>query len=137
LEGASGDEPLIVEQREAGWSAAVGALALESGEQRPASARLPGDLPLGWHRLVHTGGERRLVVAPDGCHLLGWLACGGRGWATQRCCRAVGASANAKLRHLRYQPVAPDPKLEGGLSLLRCRSRPRRPRGRRRHEPTW
>ncbi|HZD00649.1 MAG TPA: 4-alpha-glucanotransferase, partial [Actinomycetes bacterium] len=60
-------------------------LLLESGEQRPAPARLPGDLPLGRHRLVHAHGETRLVVAPDRCHLPGWLAQGGRarGWAAQ------------------------------------------------------
>jgi 4-alpha-glucanotransferase len=61
------------------------AVVLESGEQRSAPARLPGDLPLGYHRLVDEGGERPLVVAPDGCHLPEWLAAGGRarGWAAQ------------------------------------------------------
>src|SRR6266487_4247119 len=112
--GRLGDEPLIVEQREAGWSAAVGALALESGEQRPASARLPGDLPLGWHRLVHTGGERRLVVAPDACHLPDWLARGGRarGWAAQlyalRSRRSWGIGDLGDLARLAGGPDRPD-----------------------------
>ncbi len=61
------------------------AVVLESGEERSAPARLPGNLPLGYHRLVSKGGERPLVVAPDGCHLPEWLAAGGRarGWAAQ------------------------------------------------------
>ena len=60
-------------------------VVLESGEELPAPERLPGGLPLGYHRLVHPGGERPLVVAPDGCHLPEWLAAGGRarGWAAQ------------------------------------------------------
>jgi len=35
--------------------------------------------------LVHPGAERRLLVAPDGCHLPDWLTRGGRarGWAAQ------------------------------------------------------
>lgn len=72
--------------REVSWTPPAGALVvLESDEERAPPARLPGDLPLGWHRLVHPGGERRLLVAPDGCHLPDWLARGGRarGWAAQ------------------------------------------------------
>jgi 4-alpha-glucanotransferase len=71
---------------QAGWAPPRDSLlVLESGEERPAPARLPGDLPLGWHRLVHAHGQTRLVVAPDGCHLPDWLARGGRarGWAAQ------------------------------------------------------
>jgi 4-alpha-glucanotransferase len=80
--------PVVVARRgrEVGWTPPAGSwVALESGEERPPPARLPGDLPLGWHRLAHEGGETRLVVAPDGCHLPGWLAGGGRarGWAAQ------------------------------------------------------
>jgi 4-alpha-glucanotransferase len=72
--------------RELAWTPPPGSLVvLESGEERKPPARLPGDLPLGWHRLVHPGGERRLVVAPDACHLPDWLEGGGRarGWAAQ------------------------------------------------------
>ncbi|HZD67746.1 MAG TPA: 4-alpha-glucanotransferase [Actinomycetes bacterium] len=60
-------------------------LVLESGEERAPPAWLPGDLPLGWHRLVGPGWETSLVVAPGACHLPGWLASGGRarGWAAQ------------------------------------------------------
>jgi 4-alpha-glucanotransferase len=72
--------------REVAWTPPPGSLVvLESGEERKPPARLPGDLPLGWHRLVHPGGERRLVVAPAACHLPDWLDRGGRarGWAAQ------------------------------------------------------
>jgi len=72
--------------RDVPWTPPAGSLVvLESGEERAPPVRLPGDLPLGWHRLIHPGGERRLVVAPDSCHLPDWLAHGGRarGWAAQ------------------------------------------------------
>src|SRR6266540_4059111 len=80
--------PVLVARRgrEAGWALPAGSLlVLESGEERAPPARLPGDLPLGRHRLVHPGGERRLVVAPEACHLPDRLAGGGRarGWAAQ------------------------------------------------------
>jgi 4-alpha-glucanotransferase len=82
------DPPVIVARsgRAADWTPPGGScVVLESGEELPVPERLPGALPLGWHRLVHPGGERRLVVAPDGCHLPAWLAGGGRarGWAAQ------------------------------------------------------
>jgi 4-alpha-glucanotransferase len=72
--------------RPAGWAPPPGSLlVLESGEERPPPPRLPGDLPLGWHRLVRPGGETLLVVAPSACHLPDWLEGGGRarGWAAQ------------------------------------------------------
>src|SRR6266511_671756 len=72
--------PVLVARRgrEAGWAPPAGSLlVLESGEERAPPARLPGDLPLGRHRLVHPGGERRLVVAPEACHLPDRLAGGG------------------------------------------------------------
>jgi 4-alpha-glucanotransferase len=82
------EPPVTVARRasEVPWAPPARSLVvLESGEERAPPARLPGDLPLGWHRLVHPGGERRLVVAPDACHLPGWLERGGRarGWAAQ------------------------------------------------------
>jgi 4-alpha-glucanotransferase len=66
-----GDEPVEV--------------VLESGEQRPLPADLPGDLEPGWHRVVGRGGATVLVVAPDRCHLPPLLEQGGRawGWAVQ------------------------------------------------------
>jgi 4-alpha-glucanotransferase len=72
--------------RQSAWAPPPGSLlVLESGEERPAPSRLPGDLPLGRHRLLGPGGETVLVVAPGACHLPGWLARGGRarGWAAQ------------------------------------------------------
>jgi 4-alpha-glucanotransferase len=68
------------------WRPPAGAVVvLESGEERPVPAELPGDLPLGWHRVAGRGGATRLVVAPRRCHLPPRLAGGGRawGWAAQ------------------------------------------------------
>jgi 4-alpha-glucanotransferase len=101
--------------RDLGWTAPEGSLVvLESGEERAAPARLPGDLPLGWHRLVHPGGERRLAVAPDGCQLPDWLARGGRGrgWAAQlyglRSRRSWGIGDLGDLARLAGGPDRPD-----------------------------
>src|SRR5262245_52407254 len=101
--------------REASWAPPAGSLVvLESGEERAAPARLPGDLPLGWHRLVHPGGERRLMVAPEGCHLPDWLAHGGRarGWAAQlyglRSRRSWGIGDLGDLAGLAGGPDRPD-----------------------------
>src|SRR6266545_4167493 len=55
-------------------------VALESGEERPAPRRLPGDLPLGYHRVEGGGWSVPLVVAPPHCQLPGWLERGGRAW---------------------------------------------------------
>jgi 4-alpha-glucanotransferase len=55
-------------------------LVLESGEERPAPAKLPGDLPLGYHRVEGDGCSTLLVVAPPRCHLPEWLDGGGRAW---------------------------------------------------------
>jgi 4-alpha-glucanotransferase len=55
-------------------------LLLESGEERRMPASLPGDLPLGYHRVEGERGSTLLVVAPPGCHLPAWLARGGRAW---------------------------------------------------------
>ncbi len=80
--------PVVVTRqgRQSGWEPPAGSLlVLESGEERSPPARLPGDLPLGWHRVVSPGGETRLAVTPGACHLPAWLARGGRarGWAAQ------------------------------------------------------
>ena len=68
------------------WVPPAGAtVVLESGEERPLPEALPGELPLGWHRVVGRGGQTVLVVAPAACHLPRRLAAGGRswGWAAQ------------------------------------------------------
>ena len=99
---------------ETAWTPPPGALVvLESGEEVAPPARLPGDLPLGWHRLVHPGGERGLVVTPDGCHLPDWLARGGRarGWAAQlyatRSRRSWGVGDLGDLASLAGAPARP------------------------------
>jgi 4-alpha-glucanotransferase len=60
-------------------------LELASGEERPLPAELPGDLPVGRHRLSGRTGATTLVVAPARCHLPAPLEAGGRawGWAAQ------------------------------------------------------
>src|SRR6266540_2991753 len=86
----------------------------EAGWERAPPARLPGDLPLGRHRLVHPGGERRLVVAPEACHLPDRLAGGGRarGWAAQlyalRSRRSWGIGDLGDLARLAGGPDRPD-----------------------------
>jgi 4-alpha-glucanotransferase len=71
-----------------GWRPPEGEPAdvvLESGQERPLPAELPGDLPPGWHRVVGRTGAATLVVAPAHCHLPALLEGGGRawGWAVQ------------------------------------------------------
>src|SRR5439155_5888222 len=55
-----------------------------AGRSEGAELRLPGGLPLGYHRLAITGGgasvEIGLVVAPEACHLGDALQPGARGW---------------------------------------------------------
>ncbi|HVG66047.1 MAG TPA: 4-alpha-glucanotransferase [Actinomycetota bacterium] len=60
-------------------------LVLETGQERPLPAELPGDLPPGWHRVQGRTGATTLVVAPGRCHLPAELEGGGRawGWAAQ------------------------------------------------------
>lgn len=60
-------------------------VVLESGEQRPPPAVLPGDLPIGYHRLVGATGATDLVVTPQRCYMPTFLSAGGRawGWALQ------------------------------------------------------
>src|ERR671915_985942 len=60
-------------------------VVLETGQERPLPAELPGDLPPGRHRVEGRTGATTLVVAPGRCHLPADLEAGGRawGWAAQ------------------------------------------------------
>jgi len=60
-------------------------LVLETGQERPLPAELPGDLPPGWHRVQGRTGATTLVVAPGRCRLPAEREGGGRawGWAAQ------------------------------------------------------
>jgi 4-alpha-glucanotransferase len=82
--------PVVVTRpgRPAGWNPPPGepaTLVLETGQERPLPAELPGDLPPGWHRVEGRTGATTLVVAPGRCHLPADLEGGGRawGWAAQ------------------------------------------------------
>jgi 4-alpha-glucanotransferase len=55
-------------------------VTLESGEERPLPAELPGGLPPGRHRVVGGSGASTLLVAPGRCHLPPPLERGGRSW---------------------------------------------------------
>jgi 4-alpha-glucanotransferase len=61
--------PLVVVR--GGWPGLDGPaeVELEGGEVRGFSDRLPGDLPLGYHRLHREGRSRPLIVTPPRCHL--------------------------------------------------------------------
>ena len=78
-----------------------GELALESGATVELHGSLPPELPLGYHRLITGGAERRLIVSPGRCHLPGqrrW------GWSAQlyatRSDRSWGMGDLADLEHL-------------------------------------
>jgi len=82
--------PVVVARtgRQVTWSPPEGepaTLVLETGQERPLPAELPGDLPPGWHRVQGRTGATTLVVAPGRCHLPAELEGGGRawGWAAQ------------------------------------------------------
>src|SRR5215207_3175299 len=82
--------PVVVARagQPATWSPPEGepaTLVLESGQERPLPAELPGDLPPGRHRVEGRTGATTLVVAPGRCHLPAELEGGGRawGWAAQ------------------------------------------------------
>ena len=82
--------PVVVARagQPASWSPPEGepaTLVLESGQERPLPAELPGDLPPGRHRVEGLTGATTLVVAPGRCHLPAGLEAGGRawGWAAQ------------------------------------------------------
>jgi 4-alpha-glucanotransferase len=91
--------PVVVARtgHRASWSPPPGApatLVLESGQERPLPAELPGDLPPGRHRVEGRTGATTLVVAPGRCHLPAGLEAGGRawGWAAQLYAVRSGAS---------------------------------------------
>ena len=77
-------------------------LVLEDGTWLPAVARLPRDVPIGYHRLRRAGGEQLLLVAPARCHLP--PAMRAWGWAVQlyaaRSHRSWGIGDLADLRTL-------------------------------------
>ena len=76
-------------------------LELATGEERPLPAELPGDLPVGRHRVAGRTGATRLVVAPARCHLPASLEAGGRawGWAAQLyAVRSAASSGTASIR---------------------------------------
>jgi 4-alpha-glucanotransferase len=78
-------------------------LVTEDGARLSAGDRLPPDLPLGYHRLEHVDGDRRLVVVTPGrCHLPAGLRTWG--WAAQlyalRSARSWGMGDLADLRRL-------------------------------------
>ena len=82
--------PVVVARtgRQVTWSPPEGepaTLVLETGQERPLPAELPGDLPPGWHRVQGRTGATTLVVAPERCHLPAELEGGRRawGWAAQ------------------------------------------------------
>ncbi|MCG5471427.1 4-alpha-glucanotransferase [Micromonospora sp. LAH09] len=54
-----------------------GVVTLEDGGRRAVDSELPGDLPLGWHRLACAGREATLVVVPRRLpvppHTWGWM----------------------------------------------------------------
>src|SRR6266540_163854 len=91
--------PVLVARRgrEAGWALPAGSLlVLESGEERAPPARLPGDLPLGRHRLVHPGGERRLWSRPRPATCrTGSPAAGARGAGRRSSTRSARGGAGA------------------------------------------
>jgi 4-alpha-glucanotransferase len=74
--------PTIVATRGAQVAAPAGQLRLEDGGERRVDGALPGDLPLGYHRLHGDDGvERAVVIGPGRCHLPAGLRTWG--WAVQ------------------------------------------------------
>src|SRR4029450_8281809 len=80
-----GDWPPVVVARQ-GWrhpwrppAGEAPTLERASGEERPLPDELPGDLPVGRHRVTGRTGATTLVVAPARCHLPASLEGGGRG----------------------------------------------------------
>ena len=69
---------------------AGGQLTLEDGSQLGPVARLPLDLPLGYHRLVTDAGEQLLIAAPPRCHLPDELRTWG--WSVQLATTRSGRS---------------------------------------------
>ena len=77
-------------------------LVLEDGTTLPAVARLPRDVPFGYHRLRRSTGDQLLLLAPARCHLP--PAMRAWGWAVQlyaaRSRRSWGIGDLADLRAL-------------------------------------
>jgi 4-alpha-glucanotransferase len=75
---------------------------LEDGTTLPAVARLPRDVPIGYHRLRHGAGDLLLLVAPARCYLPSEMRAWG--WAVQlyatRSRRSWGMGDLADLRAL-------------------------------------
>lgn len=69
--GPSVEGPLVVRRGRSRRLEGARAVRLEDGgELSVADGRLPADLPLGYHRVVHADGrERVLVVSPGRCHV--------------------------------------------------------------------
>jgi 4-alpha-glucanotransferase len=55
---------VVIRHGEAGTLAEPGTIVLEDGTRIEAAAEIPGDLPLGWHRLVAGEQDVALVVVP-------------------------------------------------------------------------
>jgi 4-alpha-glucanotransferase len=97
------DDVIVVTQGDDGGTTAAGRLELEHGTSLSIDARLPPDLPAGYHRLRRPDGTTaRLIVAPAACFLPESLRIWG--WAIQlyaaRSHRSWGIGDLADLRRL-------------------------------------
>ena len=122
--GAEGRCPPVVVLRGGAPGAAPAALfgtggphrlVLESGEERPLPAALPGDLPLGYHQVHGPSGTTLLVVAPPRCHLPAALADGGRAWGWAVQLYALRSRASWGIGDLGYLAGLADPARAGAL----------------------
>jgi 4-alpha-glucanotransferase len=95
-------------------------MELASGEQRPLPAELPGDLPVGRHRVAGRTGATTLVVAPARCHLPASLEAGGRAWGWAAQLYAVRSAASWGIGDLGDLGglLASTAPLGGGFALL-------------------
>jgi 4-alpha-glucanotransferase len=90
-------------------------LVLESSEERPLPEELPGDLPLGYHRVDGEGCSTTLVVAPPRCHLPAWLDRGGRAWGFAAQLYAARSSASWGFGDLGDLAMLAGPRVAGQL----------------------
>jgi len=95
-------------------------LELASGGERPLPDELPGDLPVGRHRVAGRTGTTTLVVAPARCHLPATLAAGGRAWGWAAQLYAVRSAASWGIGDLGDLAglLAATASLGGGFALL-------------------